>query len=194
MTRCHAHEHPTTSPRRASGSATPASAPTEADLDARLLAQHVARLGHRAVLHRRAATPSRPSFADRTTSRWSPAARAREPLAYITGRQEFWGLTFEVTPAVLIPRPETELIVEAALELFPRSPTRRCDRRRLHRQRLPGRGARARAAGARIVVATDIRRRRSTSRGGTRRATASADRVRFRPRRPARRRRRVRST
>jgi release factor glutamine methyltransferase len=43
----------------------------------------------------------------------------REPIAYITGRQEFWDLTFEVSPAVLIPRPETELIVEAALELFP---------------------------------------------------------------------------
>jgi len=39
-----------------------------------------------------------------------------EPLQYITGRQEFWGLEFVVTPDVLIPRPETELIVEAALE------------------------------------------------------------------------------
>jgi release factor glutamine methyltransferase len=43
----------------------------------------------------------------------------REPLAYIVGRQEFWGLPFEVSPAVLIPRHETELIVEAALQLFP---------------------------------------------------------------------------
>ena len=42
----------------------------------------------------------------------------REPLAYIVGRQEFWGLEFEVTPDVLIPRPETEMIVEAMLELF----------------------------------------------------------------------------
>ncbi len=41
----------------------------------------------------------------------------REPLAYVLGRCEFWGLEFEVTPDVLIPRPETELIVEEALRL-----------------------------------------------------------------------------
>jgi release factor glutamine methyltransferase len=40
----------------------------------------------------------------------------REPLAYITGHKEFWSLDFIVTPDVLIPRPETELLVEAALE------------------------------------------------------------------------------
>jgi len=41
-----------------------------------------------------------------------------EPLQYITGHQEFFKLDFEVTPDVLIPRPETELIVESALRLF----------------------------------------------------------------------------
>jgi len=41
-----------------------------------------------------------------------------EPLQYITGHQEFWGLDLRVTPAVLIPRPETEHTVEAALELL----------------------------------------------------------------------------
>jgi release factor glutamine methyltransferase len=41
-----------------------------------------------------------------------------EPLQYITGHQEFFKLDFEVTPDVLIPRPETELIVEASLELL----------------------------------------------------------------------------
>jgi release factor glutamine methyltransferase len=39
----------------------------------------------------------------------------REPVPYIIGVQEFWGLSFEVTPDVLIPRPETELILEEAL-------------------------------------------------------------------------------
>lgn len=42
---------------------------------------------------------------------------AGEPLAYVTGRREFYGLEFEVSPAVLIPRQETETLVEAALEL-----------------------------------------------------------------------------
>jgi release factor glutamine methyltransferase len=40
---------------------------------------------------------------------------AGEPTQYLTGRQEFWGLEFEVTPAVLIPRPETEHVMEVAL-------------------------------------------------------------------------------
>ena len=43
---------------------------------------------------------------------------AGEPLQYITGHQEFFNLDFEVTPDVLIPRPETELLVEAALDLL----------------------------------------------------------------------------
>ncbi len=41
---------------------------------------------------------------------------AGEPLAYILGEREFFGLTFKVTPATLIPRPDTELLVELALE------------------------------------------------------------------------------
>jgi release factor glutamine methyltransferase len=44
---------------------------------------------------------------------------AGEPAAYIVGEREFWGLALHVTPAVLIPRPETELLVERALALLP---------------------------------------------------------------------------
>lgn len=52
-----------------------------------------------------------------------------EPLQYITGHQEFFNLDFEVTPDVLIPRPETELLVETALDLLGagNAPTRICD-------------------------------------------------------------------
>ena len=67
--------------------------------DARLSARELARL--RAAVERRA---------------------AGEPLQYITGRQEFYGLEFEVTPDVLIPRPETELLVETALGLLRGTP------------------------------------------------------------------------
>jgi release factor glutamine methyltransferase len=42
--------------------------------------------------------------------------REDEPVAYLTGHREFWSLDFRVTPAVLIPRPETETLVAAALE------------------------------------------------------------------------------
>ena len=48
----------------------------------------------------------------------------REPVAYILGRKEFWSLEFEVSPAVLIPRPDSETLVEAALAQFQNSPPR----------------------------------------------------------------------
>lgn len=47
----------------------------------------------------------------------------REPAAYISGSREFYGLSFEVTPAVLIPRPETELLVELALRELTSAPS-----------------------------------------------------------------------
>ncbi len=54
--------------------------------------------------------------------RFAERRAAGEPLQYITARQEFFGLEFEVTTDVLIPRPETELLVEAALNLMERIP------------------------------------------------------------------------
>jgi release factor glutamine methyltransferase len=50
-----------------------------------------------------------------------------EPIAYIVGRREFFGLDFQVGPAVLIPRPDTELIVELALERLPDNAPRLLD-------------------------------------------------------------------
>lgn len=91
----------------------------EADLSARLLAEHV--LGWtRERLLADGAGGEPPHFATRFDALIARRA-AREPLPYIVGRREFWNLDFEVTPAVLIPRPETELIVEAALDLVPLS-------------------------------------------------------------------------
>lgn len=43
----------------------------------------------------------------------------REPVAYIIGKREFWSLEFEVGPGVLIPRPETETLIEQVIEAFP---------------------------------------------------------------------------
>lgn len=52
---------------------------------------------------------------------WFARRRAGEPIAYITGQREFYGLSLHVTPEVLIPRPETERLVELALERIPRN-------------------------------------------------------------------------
>jgi release factor glutamine methyltransferase len=90
-----------------------------ADLDARLLAQHL--LGwttERFLISTHMPEPDGfgPAYAALIARR-----RAREPLAYIVGHREFWGLEMAVTPAVLVPRPETELLVESVLEYFPES-------------------------------------------------------------------------
>lgn len=60
----------------------------------------------------------RPTVAEvRTLYHWLARRKRREPLAYILGEQEFWSLPFLVTPAVLIPRPETEFLIDRVLAL-----------------------------------------------------------------------------
>jgi release factor glutamine methyltransferase len=88
----------------------------EATLDAELLARHA--LGwDRATLLSRRHESADPEFEKVYAAQLERRAR-REPVAYILGEQEFWGLPFTVTRDVLIPRPETELIVEEALAAF----------------------------------------------------------------------------
>jgi release factor glutamine methyltransferase len=71
----------------------------------------------------RALTPDEASRLDDLVAR-----RLRgEPIAYIVGRREFFGLDFQVGPAVLIPRPDTELIVELSLERLPENAPRLLD-------------------------------------------------------------------
>lgn len=54
------------------------------------------------------------------TARSLAARRVRrEPMAYILGEREFWGLPFKVSPAVLVPRPDSETLIEAVLSLMP---------------------------------------------------------------------------
>ncbi|MGH9372163.1 MAG: peptide chain release factor N(5)-glutamine methyltransferase [Vicinamibacterales bacterium] len=93
--------------------------PEDAALDADVLARHV--LGWdlaRLLAHDR--EPATPAFSERFQAVIGRRVR-REPVAFITGHREFWGLDFEVTPATLVPRPETEMIVDEALRLFPES-------------------------------------------------------------------------
>jgi release factor glutamine methyltransferase len=51
--------------------------------------------------------------------------KINEPLAYITSQRAFYGMDFKVTPAVLIPRPETELLIEEAIQWLENNPHRR---------------------------------------------------------------------
>ena len=91
-----------------------------ARLDAELLL--AAALGKsRSFLH---TWPERivPSEAALTFAGFLQRRRGGEPVAYILGQQGFWKLDLEVAPHTLIPRPDTELLVEAALQLLPATP------------------------------------------------------------------------
>jgi release factor glutamine methyltransferase len=96
-----------------------------ADLDAEVLLAHTLD----APRARLRSHPEAPVAADRVQAYLDLVARraAGEPLAYLTGRREFWSLDLAVTPAVLIPRPETELLVERALILGSKAASRVAD-------------------------------------------------------------------
>jgi release factor glutamine methyltransferase len=90
--------------------------PAEAGVDVPLFACTILGWDRVRLLTERAAAP--PASLEPTFSQWIARRIAREPAAYIVGVREFWGIDFAVTPAVLIPRPETEFIVEEALEIL----------------------------------------------------------------------------
>jgi release factor glutamine methyltransferase len=89
------------------------------ELDARLLVGHALGLDHHALTMQSARVLTRPE-----TDRLEAAVARRlrhEPVARIVGCKEFWSLPLTITPAVLVPRPETETVVEAALAVVART-------------------------------------------------------------------------
>jgi release factor glutamine methyltransferase len=89
----------------------------EARLEARVLAAHAWQVAPAWLI----AHDTDPLTGDQITCFQTLLQRrlAGEPIAYITGQREFYGRAFRVTPEVLIPRPETELLVELALARIP---------------------------------------------------------------------------
>lgn len=85
----------------------------EAALEAELLMMHTLDVG-RARLYERLPEEIEPGHAE-AFAELLARRLAREPVPYITGHREFFGLDFEVSPAALIPRPETETLVELVL-------------------------------------------------------------------------------
>lgn len=91
--------------------------PREARIEARVLFAHALRVDHAWLIGHDRDTPT---AAQRHAIENLISRRAGgEPVAYILGEREFYGLNFAVTPAVLIPRPDTELLIETALRHLP---------------------------------------------------------------------------
>ena len=82
-------------------------------IDARLLLQHVLQVNHAWLISHRDDDASEAQIAA------FQQLLAREPVAYLLGEREFYSRSFQVRPGVLIPRPETELLVELALARMP---------------------------------------------------------------------------
>jgi len=93
--------------------------PDEAAIDVELFARTI--LGWDRARMITASMQGAPAALEPAFSAWVARRATREPSAYIIGMREFYNLELEVTPAVLIPRPETEMIVEAALPLLART-------------------------------------------------------------------------
>jgi release factor glutamine methyltransferase len=86
--------------------------------EARILAMHALHLSRTQLITQ--SSRSLTTSEAQSVSRLFERRIAGEPIAYIVGEREFYGLSFIVTPDVLIPRPDTELLVELALERLPR--------------------------------------------------------------------------
>ncbi|HSI01579.1 MAG TPA: peptide chain release factor N(5)-glutamine methyltransferase [Reyranella sp.] len=95
-----------------------------ARFEARLLLGHATGLSIEQLIAR--GPDPAPSGIESTLRTLTARRVQREPVAYILGEREFWGLPFKVTPAVLVPRPDSETVIEAVLALKP-------DRRRAWR-------------------------------------------------------------
>jgi release factor glutamine methyltransferase len=91
----------------------------EASIDVDLFARTILGWDRARVLVNR--TDPAPAALEPFFSQWVSRRVAREPSAYIVGTREFWGLDFDVTSDVLIPRPESEFVVEESLALLRRT-------------------------------------------------------------------------
>ncbi|NGX98500.1 MAG: peptide chain release factor N(5)-glutamine methyltransferase [Candidatus Afipia apatlaquensis] len=86
------------------------------ELDARLLIGAALDLDHTALAAQAARLIT--SEESKAIAGFAQRRMAHEPVARILGRKEFWGLDFELSAATLVPRPDTETVIEAALEVF----------------------------------------------------------------------------
>jgi release factor glutamine methyltransferase len=86
-------------------------------LDAEVLLMHVTGLARTALITR-AHEPVSAENVEQFEALLERRSKG-EPIAYLTGQREFWSMSLAVTPSVLIPRPETELLVEQALKRIP---------------------------------------------------------------------------
>jgi release factor glutamine methyltransferase len=147
-----------------------------ADIDARVLCAHALGLSQTALIA--ASVDTLDAVQDIRALETVLARRlAREPVARIVGRKEFWSLDFDVGPATLVPRPETETVVATALDAFDRAaPLRIADLG-------TGSGALVLALLSEcpnaMAVATDIDPQALTMARGTARRLGLADRVAF---------------